>query len=272
MVLEDNDVLQLAAIADGLVENPDTPHGPLSIGFTPDEEVGRGADLFDVEKFGAELAYTVDGGELGELEYENFNAASAVVKITGKVVHPGSAKNRMRNAALLACEFAALLPATEIPATTEGREGFFHLGSIEGDVATATLDYIIRDHDRERFKERKRIMEQAAALMNARYGCECVELSITDQYYNMKEQILPHMELVDLAREAMEDTGIEPLIIAVRGGTDGARLSYMGLPCPNLCAGCEYAHGPFEHCSVQALQKISNMLVALVQKFVKPAA
>ena len=265
-------VAEIMSLVEYLHENPDTPHGPLSIGFTPDEEVGRGADLFDVKKFGAELAYTVDGGELGELEYENFNAASAVVKITGKVVHPGSAKNRMRNAALLACEFAALLPATEIPATTEGREGFFHLGSIEGDVATATLDYIIRDHDRDRFEERKRIMEQAAALMNARYGCECVELSITDQYYNMKEQILPHMELVELAREAMEDTGIEPLIIAVRGGTDGARLSYMGLPCPNLCAGCEYAHGPFEHCSVQALQKISDMLVALVQKFVKPAA
>ncbi len=267
--IEDNKagVAEIMSVVERLHENPTIPHGKLCIGFTPDEEVGRGADLFDIEAFGADLAYTIDGGELGELEYENFNAASAHVAITGHVVHPGSAKGSMRNAALIATRFNELLPAAEIPACTEGREGFYHLNSMSGDVAHAELDYIIRDHDRERFEQRKRYMKQAVELLNAEYGYELATVEITDSYYNMKEMILPHMELIDLARESMEELDIEPLIIAVRGGTDGARLSYMGLPCPNICSGCEYAHGPYEHVSVQALRRIADMLVLLVQKF-----
>ena len=260
-------VAEIMTVVERLHEDSSIPHGKLCIGFTPDEEVGRGADLFDIAGFGADLAYTIDGGELGELEYENFNAASARVTITGHVVHPGSAKGSMRNAALIATRFNELLPAAEVPACTEGREGFYHLNSMSGDVAHAELDYIIRDHDRERFEQRKRYMKQAVELLNAEYGYELATIEITDSYYNMKEMILPHMELIDLARESMEELDIEPLIIAVRGGTDGARLSYMGLPCPNICSGCEYAHGPYEHVSVQALRRIADMLVLLVQKF-----
>lgn len=262
-------VAEIMTLVERLHNNPDIPHGKLCIGFTPDEEVGRGADLFDIEAFGADVAYTVDGGELGELEYENFNAASARITVRGHVVHPGSSKGRMRNAALIATRLQALLPAAEDPAHTEGREGFYHLLSISGDVAHAEMNYIIRDHDNDIFEKRKQFMKQAVDLLNSEYGEELVSIEISDSYYNMKEKILPHFELIEVARDAMVETGIEPLIIPVRGGTDGARLSFMGLPCPNICSGCEYAHGPYEHVSIKALRKISDLLELIVQKFAK---
>lgn len=260
-------VAEIMALVEHLQAHPEIPHGKLCIGFTPDEEVGRGADAFDVEAFGAELAYTVDGGELGELEYENFNAAAAEVEVTGHVIHPGYAKDKMKNAALIAARFQAMLPETETPACTEGYEGFFHLQRMEGDIARARLSYIIRDHDRQRFEARKALLEELCGKLNGIYGQGTVKLAVRDSYYNMKERILPHMELIDMAREAMEEEGIHPLIVPVRGGTDGARLSFKGLPCPNLCCGALNTHGPYEYCSIQDMEKITAMLVRLVRKF-----
>ena len=262
-------VAEIMTLVEYLQSHPEVPHGKLCIGFTPDEEVGHGADAFDVARFGAELAYTVDGGELGELEYENFNAAAAVVRVKGNVIHPGYAKGKMRNAALIALEFQSLLPPTETPAHTEGYEGFFHLQQMEGNVSTARLQYIIRDHDRTSFEQRKALLEEITAKLNAKYAPDTVTIEITDSYYNMKEQILPHMELVELAKEAMEEEGIRPLIVPVRGGTDGARLSYKGLPCPNLCAGSHNTHGPYEYCSIQSMEKITAFLIRLVGKFIR---
>ena len=260
-------VAEIFTALEYLTAHLELPHGRIAVCITPDEEVGRGADHFDVEGFGAAAAYTVDGGELGELEYENFNAASATVTVHGLNIHPGSAKNKMKNAALMAVELVNMLPPAETPAHTEGYEGFYHLQKMEGDIAHARLSYIIRDHDRTCFEARKAFLGEVRDRLNAQYGPDTVRLTVRDSYFNMKEQILPHMELIDKAREAMEEEGITPLAVPVRGGTDGARLSYMGLPCPNLCCGALNTHGPYEYCSIQDMEKIVAMLIRLVQKF-----
>lgn len=241
-------------------------HATLKIGFTPDEEIGRGADRFDVKGFGADFAYTVDGGPIGEIEYENFNAASAKVLVHGQNIHPGGAKDKMVNSIHVFEEFNALLPAFERPEHTEGYEGFFHLGSIEGSVEQTKASYIIRDHDMARFEERKALMRRAADFINARYGEGTLELTLKDSYYNMKEKILPHMHLIDTAKAAMETLGIVPEIVPIRGGTDGARLSYMGLPCPNLCTGGYNFHGNKEFISIQSLEKMCELLMEIVKK------
>lgn len=240
------------------------PHGDLAVAFTPDEEIGRGADRFDVAGFGAPYAYTVDGGALGELEYENFNAASAAVTIRGRNIHPGDAKGRMKNAALIAMGFNALLPAFEIPFCTEKYEGFHHLTHMEGAEESASLSYIIRDHDRAKFEAKKQEFLRAADFLNARYGAGTAEISLRDSYYNMKEKIEPCLFLVENAKRAMERAGVAPKVVPIRGGTDGARLSYMGLPCPNLCTGGHNFHGRFEYISVQAMEKVVEILVHLV--------
>lgn len=238
-------------------------HGKICIAFTPDEEIGRGADKFDVEGFGAEYAYTVDGGEIGEIEYENFNAASAKVTVRGVSIHPGSAKGKMKNAARIACEFNSLLSPYEIPEMTEGYEGFHHLLSLSGGCELANLSYIIRDHDAALFEKRKEEFIRTANKLNEEYGEGTVELLITDSYYNMKEKIEECMYVVDRAKQAMLDEGITPVVIPIRGGTDGARLSFMGLPCPNLCTGGASFHSRFEFISCEAMEKISDILVRI---------
>ena len=249
---------------------PDAPeHCTVCIGFTPDEEIGSGADHFDVAGFGADYAYTVDGGALGELEYENFNAASCAIKVHGVNIHPGSAKNQMRNALLMAIEWNSMLPPAETPAHTCGYEGFYHLMHMEGDEELATLQYIIRDHDRAKFEARKAVMEKACAEINRRYGAGTASLTLRDSYYNMKEKILPHMHLVEHARRAMEAVGVRPEIVPVRGGTDGAHLSFMGLPCPNLCAGGHNFHGKYEYVPVRSLEKISAILQEIVSGYAR---
>ncbi len=245
------------------------PHGTVKIAFTPDEEIGEGADHFDVAGFGAEYAYTVDGGAIGELEYENFNAASALVEIAGLSIHPGSACGKMVNASLVAMEFASLLPALETPYFTDGYEGFFHLTDMEGSVEHAKLSYIIRDHDREKFEARKAVFEKAAKEMDRRYGGGTVKLTIRDSYYNMKEKIEPCMFLVDQAKSAMLELGIAPKVQPIRGGTDGARLSFEGLPCPNLCAGGENFHGRFEYVPVEDMEKITKLLATILWNIAK---
>ena len=245
------------------------PHGTVKIAFTPDEEIGEGADHFDVAGFGAEYAYTVDGGAIGELEYENFNAASALVEIKGLSIHPGSACGKMVNASLVAMEFASLLPALETPYFTDGYEGFFHLTDMEGSVEHAKLSYIIRDHDREKFEARKAVFEKAAKEMNRRYGGGTVKLTIRDSYYNMKEKIEPCMFLVEQAKSAMLELGIAPKVQPIRGGTDGARLSFLGLPCPNLCAGGENFHGRFEYVPVEDMEKITKLLATILWNIAK---
>ena len=245
------------------------PHGKISVAFTPDEEIGEGADHFDVTAFGADYAYTVDGGMLGELEYENFNAASAKITVHGVSIHPGSAKDKMKNAARIASEFDALLPENEIPERTEGYEGFHHLLSMKGECEMATLVYIIRDHSREKFEEKKRAFEQKAEIINRRYGEGTLELELRDSYYNMREKIEENMYIVDRAKTAMEELGIEPIIVPIRGGTDGSRLSFMGLPCPNLCTGGANFHSRFEFVSVEAMDKISDLLVRIAENVAK---
>ena len=244
------------------------PHGEVRIAFTPDEEIGAGADHFDVAAFGADYAYTVDGGALGELEYENFNAASGRVTLNGVSIHPGSAKGKMKNACLMAMEFNALLPAEEIPARTEGYEGFFHLCDMKGQVEQAVLDYIIRDHDRKKFEVSKAAFLAAAEQLNAKYGPGTAQAAVQDSYYNMKEQILPHMEIVDRAKAAMEKNGVTPKVQPIRGGTDGARLSFMGLPCPNLCACGENFHGRYEYVPVEDLKVMTQVLKTLIRDLV----
>ncbi len=251
-----------------IIENH-IPHGKICIGFTPDEEIGRGADYFDVKGFGADYAYTVDGGALGELEYENFNAASASVVVRGRAIHPGSAKNKMKNASAIACEFHAALPAGEVPERTEGYEGFHHLTDMTGSTEHAELHYIIRDHDRKKFEEKKKTFFAAQEALNKKWGAEAVSLEITDSYYNMKEKIEPHMYIVERAQKAMTDLGISPRIIPIRGGTDGARLSYMGLPCPNLCTGGANAHSRFEFVCLEDMETISDLLVKLIENNAK---
>lgn len=250
-------VAEIMDMAASFLLNPERPHGEIRIAFTPDEEIGRGTDAFDVARFGADFAYTVDGGALGEIEYENFNAASAVVTVQGSSIHPGSAKGRMLNACLVLMEFQGMLPAFQNPAFTEGYEGFYHLDSLRGDVERAAAEYLIRDHDREAFERKKEFMQECAALLNRKYGEGTVKAEITDSYYNMKEKILPHMHLVEHARRAMEAVGVRPEIVPVRGGTDGAHLSFMGLPCPNLCAGGHNFHGKYGYVPVRSLEKIS---------------
>lgn len=259
-------VAEILEAVEYLVNHPDIPHGPIAVGITPDEEIGEGADLFDVKGFGAVVAYTVDGGELGELEYENFNAAGAVVTVHGFNIHPGSAKNKMKNALLMAMEFNAMLPPAETPAHTEGYEGFYHLQAMSGDETTATLEYIIRDFDMDKFQHRKAAMERIATYLNDKYGPGAIDLKLTDQYYNMKAQIEPHMYLVHRAKAAFARCGVEAQEIAIRGGTDGARLSYEGLPCPNLSTGGANFHGVHEFIPVPAMEKMVEVLVALVRE------
>ncbi|MFG6373977.1 MAG: peptidase T [Oscillospiraceae bacterium] len=259
-------VAEIFSAVEYLVAHPEIPHGPIAVGITPDEEIGEGADHFDIQGFGAAVAYTVDGGELGELEYENFNAAGAAVTVHGFNIHPGSAKNKMKNALLMAMEFNAMLPPAEIPAHTEGYEGFYHLQAMSGDETTAKLEYIVRDHDTDKFNARKAAMERIAAYLNDKYGAGTVELQLTDQYYNMKAQIEPHMYLVHRAKAAFVRCGVEAREMAIRGGTDGARLSYEGLPCPNLSTGGANFHGVHEFIPVPSLEKMVEVLVALVRE------
>ncbi|MBQ7322082.1 MAG: peptidase T [Clostridia bacterium] len=240
------------------------PHGRIRIGFTPDEEIGRGADRFPLADFGAEYGYTVDGGTLGEIEFENFNAASAKVTVHGIAIHPGDAKDRMKNAARIACEFHAMLPEDEIPERTSGYEGFSHLIAMEGETELATLRYIIRDHDREKFEAKKRRFEQIAAAMNEKYGEGVIELSLKDSYYNMKEKVEPYPYIIERAEAAMKECGVDPIHTPIRGGTDGARLSYEGLPCPNLCTGGENFHSRFEFVSIESMEKIVDILTVLM--------
>ena len=258
-------VAEIVSALDYLIAHPEIPHGRIAVCFTPDEEVGSGADHFDVPGFGAAVAYTVDGGELGELEYENFNAASASVVIHGVNIHPGSAKNKMKNALLIGLEFANMLPAAETPAHTEGYEGFYHLGEMHGDETKTTMSYIIRDHDMNSFLARKAYMGRVSDYLNAKYGAGTVELTLKDSYFNMREKIEPHMYLIHRARSAMEAVGITPMEVPIRGGTDGARLSFMGLPCPNLCTGGVNFHGVHEYIPVEALEKMTQVLVNLVR-------
>ena len=262
-------VAEIMTMAAWLLAHPEIPHGTIRIGFTPDEEVGRGADFFDVEGFGADVAYTVDGGPLGELEYENFNAASGKGYIRGVGIHPGGAKNKMKSALLIGMEFQSLLPAFENPMYTDGYEGFFHLDQFAGDVEYAKMDYLIRDHDMDKFTQKKELFASAAEFLNKKYGEGTVELKIKDSYYNMKEKIEPYKYLIDIAKEAMEEVGITPEVSPIRGGTDGARLSYMGLPCPNLCTGGYNFHGKFEFIPVQSMEKVVELLLTIVKKLEK---
>lgn len=247
------------------LEKRDIPHGQISIGFTPDEEVGQGADLFDVPGFGAEFAYTVDGGREGEIEYENFNASGAKIKITGFNVHPGSSKDTMINAAEVACEIQSLLPEKENPRYTEGYEGFYHLTGMKGDVACAEMEYIIRDHDAEKFAAKEAYLREVAEKMNQKYGKGTVELEIHEQYRNMAEKIQPCFHLIENAQEAARRAGIQPQVLPVRGGTDGARLSYMGLPCPNLGTGGYACHGPYEHVTAEGMDQTVELLLELIK-------
>ena len=246
-----------------LRDHKEIRHGDIRVAFNPDEEIGMGAHHFDVEKFGCEWAYTMDGGDVGELEFENFNAASAKVHIKGVSVHPGYAKGKMINANALAAEFAKMLPEDETPETTEGYQGFFHLLGIQSNVENATMSYIIRDHDRERFEDRKHQIEATAAAMNEKYGEGTVEVAVKDQYYNMKEKIDPQMHVIDLVLHAMQECGVAPKVKPIRGGTDGAQLSFKGLPCPNIFAGGVNFHGPYEFVSIQSMQKAKEVIVKI---------
>ena len=250
-----------------IMAHPEFKHGPVRIGFTPDEEIGRGVVKFDVAKFDAKYAYTMDGGEAGELEFENFNAASAKIHIQGSNVHPGTAKGKMRNAIIIGQEFNALLPAAQRPEHTEGYEGFFHLISFKGSVEEADFAYIIRDHSRELFEKKKALMKQCADFINARYGEGTASLVLKDQYYNMREQVEPHYRIVEIARKAIKDAGIEPRVQPIRGGTDGANLSFRGLPCPNIFAGGLNFHGKMEWVSLESMQKASQVILNILSEF-----
>lgn len=248
-----------------LKAHPEVKHGKIRIAFNPDEEIGMGAHHFDVEKFGCEWAYTMDGGEVGELEFENFNAASAKILFRGRSVHPGYAKGKMVNASLLAAEFIGMMPADERPETTEGYQGFFHLTGMQGQTEQAKLSYIIRDHDRSRFEDRKRLMARTAEQMNEKYGEGTVSIELTDQYYNMKEKIDPQMHVTDLVLKAMQEAGVAPKVKPIRGGTDGAQLSFMGLPCPNIFAGGINFHGPYEFVPIQSMEKAQNVIIKICE-------
>jgi hypothetical protein len=248
-----------------LRDHDEIKHGDIRIAFNPDEEIGMGAHHFDVEKFGCEWAYTMDGGDLGDLEYENFNAASAIIHIKGVSVHTGYAKGKMLNASRLACEFNAMIPDTELPETTEGYQGFYHLLGMETRTEEAKMSYLIRDHDREIFEKRKDFMEACAAKMNEKYGEDTVKITIKDQYYNMKEKIDPNMHVIDIVLQAMQETGVPPKVEPIRGGTDGAQLSFKGLPCPNIFAGGVNFHGPYEFVSIQVMEKAVDVIIKICE-------
>jgi tripeptide aminopeptidase len=260
-------IAEIMAMAQYLLSHPQITHGKLRIGFTPDEEVGAGADYFDVDLFGADYAYTVDGGRLGELEYENFNAAGAKVTAYGRSVHPGDAKNKMINALLILQEFQAMLPVFQNPMYTEKYEGFYHLDSLMGNVEEAVSEYIIRDHDKEKFEQKKEHFLRIGRFLNEKYGEGTVAIDLKDSYHNMKEIIEDHIHLVDNAKTAMEEIGVTPIVIPIRGGTDGARLSFMGLPCPNLCTGGHNFHGKYEYICVESMEKIVELLVRISEKY-----
>ncbi len=257
---------EIVSACDYLIQHPEIKHGRIAVGFTPDEEIGRGADHFDVAGFGAVTAYTVDGGELGEIEYENFNAASAHILVKGVNIHPGSAKNKMKNAILMANELLSMMPPAEIPAHTEGYEGFYHVHTFKGCESEAEIGMIIRDHDMQKFLARKAFLETLVAYLNGKWGEGSFTLTLKDSYYNMKEKILPHMELIENAKEAMLSVGVEPCVMPIRGGTDGARLSFEGLPCPNLSTGGANFHGIHEFIPVESMRKMVDVLVYLMKQ------
>ncbi len=259
-------VTEIVTAMEYLIQHPEIKHGKIRICFTPDEEVGKGAHLFDVKKFGAEWAYTMDGSQIGELEYENFNAAAATITINGKIVHPGYAKNKMINSMTIASDFINRLPKNEVPERTEGYEGFFHLHAMQGKVEQTTLQYIVRDHDRALFEKRKLHLQKITDEMNATLGAGTVQVTIKDQYYNMKEKVVPVMHIVQIAEEVMKDLGITPLIKPIRGGTDGSQLSYMGLPCPNIFAGGHHFHGRYEYIPVASMIKATEVIIGIAQK------
>ncbi|CEK36979.1 peptidase T [Paraclostridium sordellii] len=259
-------IAEIVTAIEYLVNHPEIKHGDIKIGFTPDEEVGRGANLFDVEKFGAKYAYTMDGGIVGELQYENFNAAAATITIQGRNVHPGSAKNKLVNALHIAAEISEMFPANERPETTEGYEGFYHLNDINGNVEKASMVYIIRDHDKNKFEERKSFMREVVEKVNEKHNGR-ITLDLNDQYYNMKEKVEPVKFVVDIVDEAMKETGITPIIVPIRGGTDGARLSFMGLPCPNIFTGGLNFHSKNECIPVSAMEKGAKLIVKIAEKY-----
>jgi len=258
-------ITEIVSAMEYLVQHPEILHGKIRVGFTPDEEIGRGAHKFDVEKFGAQWAYTMDGSQVGELEYENFNAAGALVSIKGKIVHPGYAKGKMVNSMYIATDYINSLPRLETPEHTQDRQGFFHLYSVKGEVDSTQLQYIIRDHDKEHFEARKEMMLKLADELNSQLGEKCVSIEIKDQYFNMREKIEPVMHIVAIAEKAMEQAGIKPLIKPIRGGTDGSQLSFKGLPCPNIFAGGHNFHGRFEYVPVESIQKAIEVIVNIVQ-------
>ncbi len=258
-------ITEIVSAMEYLVQHPEIKHGKIRIGFTPDEEIGRGAHKFDVEKFGAEWAYTMDGSQVGELEYENFNAAGAVVSIKGKIVHPGYAKGKMVNSMYIATDYINSLPRLETPEHTQDRQGFFHLYSVTGEVDSTQLQYIIRDHDKEHFEARKEMMLKLADELNSQLGESCVSVEIKDQYFNMREKIEPVMHIVDIAQKAMQQAGIKPLIKPIRGGTDGSQLSFKGLPCPNIFAGGHNFHGRFEYVPIESIQKAIEVIINIAQ-------
>ncbi len=262
-------VAEIITAMEYLIQHPELPHGTIKIGFTPDEEVGRGADYFDVKGFGAEFAYTVDGGPIGELEYENFNAAAAKIVINGRNVHPGTAKNKMVNSILIANQYISLLPENETPAHTDGYEGFYHLNNMSGDVEQTTLHYIIRDFDKILFEQRKEKMQRIAETLNEKYGENTITIAMEDQYFNMKEKIEPVKYTVDTVAQAMEEVGVKPIIKPIRGGTDGARLSYMGLPTPNIFTGGHNYHGKYEYIPTFAMEKAVEVILKIVELYSK---
>ena len=259
-------VAEIMAMASYLLQHPEIAHGKVRIGFTPDEEVGAGADHFNVELFGADYAYTVDGGPLGEMEFENFNAAGAKVYVHGRSVHPGSAKDKMRNAILMAQEFQSMLPVAENPMYTCGYEGFYHLDTLHGNVEEAVAEYIIRDHDRVKFEKKKELFLRIAGYLNEKYGAGTFEIDMKDSYYNMREVIEKNMFIIEQAKDAMAQLDVEPSVSPIRGGTDGARLSFMGLPCPNLCTGGRNAHGKYEYACIDDMETIVKLLVKIVER------
>tara|TARA_B100001765_G_scaffold213485_1_gene179429 strand:+ start:621 stop:1859 length:1239 start_codon:yes stop_codon:yes gene_type:complete len=261
-------IAEIVSAMEYLIQHPEIEHGTIRVGFTPDEEIGRGAHKFDVEKFGADWAYTMDGSRIGELEYENFNAAGAVVSIKGKIVHPGYAKGKMINSMYMATDYINSLPRMETPEHTSDREGFFHLYSVEGEVDHTELQYIIRDHDKDHFEARKQMMQQLADELNAQYEREAITVEISDQYYNMREKIEPVMHIVDIAEAAIKEAGITPLIKPIRGGTDGSQLSFKGLPCPNIFAGGHNFHGRYEYVPVESMQKAIEVIVNIAKEVV----
>jgi len=259
-------ITEIVSAMEYLINHPEIKHGKIRICFTPDEEVGKGAHKFDVKKFGADWAYTMDGSQIGELEYENFNAASAKITINGKIVHPGYAKGKMINSMTIAGDFIHRVPSKEVPESTEGYEGFFHLHQLKGNVEQSVLHYIIRDHDTDLFNNRKQFMIDLVAKMNSELGNDAIEIDIKDQYYNMKEKVIPVMHIVDIAEEVMKEIGITPLIKPIRGGTDGSQLSFMGLPCPNIFAGGHNFHGRYEYVPVESMMKATEVIIGISEK------